>query len=204
MSINNKPTFADALINLISSTFKTYLPVIILVLLGLVGGYFYRNYEVSHSLTISKTSNANGIYNASATSVEDAYFSQQDFAGLLNQARINAGLNPLKDENTLDLLALAHVKDEIARNYYSHTTPDGVTAVQRIDNAFQGNEKLSAEIEDEVCYNNGTQDEFNRFMASPEHKATMMDPRLNYYGAGFIESKYGWCNGHFVMDFIQI
>ena len=50
MSINNKPTFADALINLISSTFKTYLPVIILVLIGIIGGVFYRNYEANRSL----------------------------------------------------------------------------------------------------------------------------------------------------------
>jgi uncharacterized protein YkwD len=55
---------------------------------------------------------------------------QQVFA-LVNQARAQAGCKPLTDDPRLDTAAQQHSDDMANRNYFSHTTPEGVTFDKR-------------------------------------------------------------------------
>lgn len=50
---------------------------------------------------------------------------------LANDARADAGCDPLHSDSRLDAAALAHSEDMIARDYFSHTTPDGVSPWDR-------------------------------------------------------------------------
>ena len=50
---------------------------------------------------------------------------------LANDARADAGCDPLHSDPRLDAAALAHSEDMIARDYFSHTTPDGVSPWDR-------------------------------------------------------------------------
>ena len=44
-------------------------------------------------------------------------------------------LNPLKNNKRLSEVALAHSRDMVARNFFSHYNPDGEGPVQRVRNA---------------------------------------------------------------------
>jgi uncharacterized protein YkwD len=50
---------------------------------------------------------------------------------LVNTARADAGCGPVHADPRLDSAALAHSEDMIARDYFSHTTPDGVSPWDR-------------------------------------------------------------------------
>jgi uncharacterized protein YkwD len=54
---------------------------------------------------------------------------------LVNTARATAGCDPVHEDPRLDAAALAHSEDEIARDYFSHTTPDGVSPWDRAEAA---------------------------------------------------------------------
>ena len=53
----------------------------------------------------------------------------------INIERRNAGVGELSMNNTLVTIALSHSKDMHNRNYFSHTTPEGVTFPQRLQGA---------------------------------------------------------------------
>ena len=50
---------------------------------------------------------------------------------LVNDARAEAGCDPLHSDPRLDAAALAHSEDMIVRDYFSHVTPDGVSPWDR-------------------------------------------------------------------------
>jgi uncharacterized protein YkwD len=50
---------------------------------------------------------------------------------LVNAARADAGCGPVRRDPRLDDASLAHSEDMIARDYFSHTTPDGVSPWDR-------------------------------------------------------------------------
>jgi uncharacterized protein YkwD len=50
---------------------------------------------------------------------------------LVNAARADAGCGPVHTDPRLDAAALAHSQDMIARDYFSHTTPDGISPWDR-------------------------------------------------------------------------
>ena len=54
---------------------------------------------------------------------------------LINEERTKLGLNPLSYDPALAVIAEAHTKDMIARNYFSHNSPEGTTAIDRGNNA---------------------------------------------------------------------
>jgi uncharacterized protein YkwD len=50
----------------------------------------------------------------------------------MNAERAASGVAPLSADATLHQLAQAHASDMVARGYFSHTSPDGVTFQQRV------------------------------------------------------------------------
>ena len=50
---------------------------------------------------------------------------------LVNEARSAEGLEPLEREDELTQAALAHARDMLARNYFAHESPGGVTVLDR-------------------------------------------------------------------------
>ena len=54
---------------------------------------------------------------------------------LVNQARAQAGCRPLEVDDRLVAAANGHSSDMAARHYFAHTTPEGVTFDERIEQA---------------------------------------------------------------------
>ena len=188
MSINNKPTFADALINLISSTFKTYLPVIILVLIGIIGGVFYRNYEANRSLQRNRQ--------LSATISNPDLFNSDQFNGWMFAERINNHVRLSFDNKKLDILAQSEAEYLKANS----NIPDSTSTQQKIIQAV-GPVLYYGQDHDTICSYTTNADEELRFKNNKVLYSNMIDYNINAYGVGYVAPDKGSCNGYFVIDF---
>ena len=107
----------------------------------------------------------------------------------VNQLRLNAGLPPLAEDATLDALASSRSADMAARNYFSHTTPEGTTIfnlIQQIGLSYQ----LAGE---NLAYNYGGERDavsiaLNGFVNSPPHLANLMNAQYSGIGVGTAQS----------------
>lgn len=91
---------------------------------------------------------------------------------LVNNERISAGLKPLSLNPQLDKSGQAKCDDMVARNYWSHNTPDGLEPWTFIEaenvNYYKAGENLAYGSAD-------AQAVVNNWMLSPEHRANILD-----------------------------
>ena len=102
-----------------------------------------------------------------------------------NQQRTTNGLNALKINTTLNQAAQAKANDMVARNYWTHNTPDGVEPWAFFDNAgyayFRAGENLA--------YGFMTSgDTVNAWMNSPSHRENLLNSSFQEVGFGFANS----------------
>jgi len=112
---------------------------------------------------------------------------QQVFA-LVNQARAQAGCNPLTDDPRLDQAALQHSDDMSSRNYFSHTTPEGVTFDQRETAAgypSPGGENIAQGYTSAQAVMNG-------WMNSAGHRANILNCGFVAIGIGVDTAGWYW------------
>jgi uncharacterized protein YkwD len=100
-----------------------------------------------------------------------------------NVNRAAAGLAPLFVDPTLTAVASERANDMASRNYFSHTSPSGVTAFGIMDRYGMGN-VLAAE---NIARNNYPDSQsagtaFTGFMNSPGHRRNILDPALTRVG----------------------
>ncbi|MEU7823398.1 sigma-70 family RNA polymerase sigma factor [Catellatospora sp. NPDC049133] len=99
---------------------------------------------------------------------------------LVNQARKSAGCGALRAEPKLDKAARLHSADMVKRNYFSHTTPDGVSPWDRAKAA--GYDQPSAE---NIAAGNATaKATMQQWMNSPGHKANILNCSYKAMGVG--------------------
>ncbi|WP_144118640.1 sigma-70 family RNA polymerase sigma factor [Catellatospora sichuanensis] len=99
---------------------------------------------------------------------------------LVNQARKSAGCGALRAEPKLDKASRLHSADMAKRNYFSHTTPDGVSPWDRAKAA--GYTQPSAE---NIAAGNATaKATMNQWMNSPGHKANILNCSYKAMGVG--------------------
>ncbi|MEV0455043.1 sigma-70 family RNA polymerase sigma factor [Catellatospora methionotrophica] len=99
---------------------------------------------------------------------------------LVNQARKSAGCGALRAEPKLDKASRLHSADMVKRDYFSHTTPDGVTPWDRAKAA--GYTQPSAE---NIAAGNATaKATMNQWMNSPGHKANILNCSYKAMGVG--------------------
>ena len=99
---------------------------------------------------------------------------QSDFLSILNAERTGLGKNPLTYNASLTTAAYLHSQDMAENNYFSHTSLDGRTFVQRIVAAGYTN-YLS--LGENIAYHSGSADAaqvYSMWKNSPGHYANMM------------------------------
>ncbi|HET9850628.1 MAG TPA: CAP domain-containing protein [Candidatus Saccharimonadales bacterium] len=110
--------------------------------------------------------------------------SANDLLNDTNQDRQAGGDKPLSLNTELARAAQAKAVDMANRDYWSHDTPDGNPPwvfVQAQDYQYQKlGENLATGFSDSLATING-------WMASPEHRANMLDPSFSQVG-------FGWAN----------
>ncbi len=114
-----------------------------------------------------------------------SYSTSMSISGLLsdtNAARSANGVASLKLNSKLDTAAQANADDMVARDYWSHYTPDGNPPWIWVTNQGYAYEKLGQNLATGFSDEQST---INGWMASPEHRANMLDPSFKDVGFGF-------------------
>lgn len=113
---------------------------------------------------------------------------EQAMLNLVNKARADAGLGALQFDAELQKVARIKAKDMVDKNYFSHQSP---TYGSPFDMMRQFG--ISFKTAGENIAGNQTVDAaFKAWMASPGHKANILNGSFNYTGIGIVSgSSYG-------------
>jgi uncharacterized protein YkwD len=109
---------------------------------------------------------------------------------LANEARRRQGLPPLSGDQALAEAARRHSNDMLARGFFSHVNPDGLSASQRLPRGYaqvlrQSGENIwmgSGQNLRDPRYLAGTI--MSSLMASPGHRQNLLDPQYTHLGVG--------------------
>ena len=106
---------------------------------------------------------------------------------LLNGARVNNGMAPLQQHSTLVSLARWRSSDMLAKDYFSHTIAGCGCLVYAYYDSNGLNYVWGGE---NIGWNSGLDDSYSpvrvheRFMASPGHRANVLNPAFTHGGVG--------------------
>jgi uncharacterized protein YkwD len=116
---------------------------------------------------------------------------------LINQQRASHNCGPLTTDAKLRTVARAHSTDMSARNYFSHTSPDGVTFAVRIRST--GYTLGSAE---NIAWGyRSAADVVNGWMNSPGHRRNILNCAYNRVGVGLAYKSDG--SPYWTQDFVR-
>lgn len=113
---------------------------------------------------------------------------QDQVVALTNGERQDAGCGPLTADASITAAAQGHASDMANRDYFEHTTPEGVTFDQRIRNA--GYSRPGAE---NIAKGASTAEQvMELWMNSPGHRANILNCDLNTIGVGIDRDGFYW------------
>ncbi|MDT7782635.1 MAG: hypothetical protein QOF58_1054 [Pseudonocardiales bacterium] len=99
---------------------------------------------------------------------------------LVNHVRARAGLPRLRYDDRLRVAARKHSRDMARRDFCEHVNPDGVTPAQRMSKAGYPNPGG----ENVARGQSGPHAVMNAWMASPSHRANILNPDFVTIGVG--------------------
>jgi uncharacterized protein YkwD len=107
---------------------------------------------------------------------------------LINRQRAQAGLRPLTLDGTLQSVAQGKSTEMVARDYFDHTNPDGLTASDRVLNSGYVPQGSSYAIGENIAFGTldlGTPAKIvDAWMNSPGHRENILDPAYRQTGIG--------------------
>lgn len=104
---------------------------------------------------------------------------------LVNDERVKAGVQPVSIDPRLVASASAKCADMVARNYWSHNTPEGQVPFELIRKFVPVYKKLG----ESLYYGNTTSRVVvDKWLASPSHKHNMLDGNFSSTGLGLCKS----------------
>lgn len=112
---------------------------------------------------------------------------------LMNASRTREGLLELRRDATLDAVALARARDLVANGYFDHFSPDGESAFLEL--AARG---VRYRLAGENLARNNYPDSrtvgaaFDGLMASPGHRANILEERFSLVGVAVVQSGRMW------------
>lgn len=110
-----------------------------------------------------------------------------------NSQRVQNGANPLKLNDALSVAAQAKANDMIARNYWSHNTPDGKSPWVFIDGVGYKYQKAGENLAYGFLTSSGT---VTGWMNSQSHKDNMLDNAFSEVGFGYANGENYNNNGN--------
>jgi uncharacterized protein YkwD len=107
---------------------------------------------------------------------------------LVNQERTSRGLRPLKSNRHLSQAASRHVRDMVARGYFSHDSMNGASFVDRIRKAGYVRARALPSLGEDLAWGSGTlgtpREIVESWMESPGHRANILNRRFRQAGMG--------------------
>ena len=108
---------------------------------------------------------------------------EEQMLQLVNQERSKAGLNALKADKELVVVARSHSDDMFSRGYFSHISPEGETPFDRIRMAgipfLTAGENLALAQTLKLAHEG--------LMKSPGHRANILNPSYGRLGIGILD-----------------
>jgi uncharacterized protein YkwD len=109
---------------------------------------------------------------------------------LVNGERAQHGLRPVRASSALTRSAQAHSRDMVQRGYFSHVTPSGENARQRVVQSGYARKRGARKVGETIAWGSGergTPAELVRlFMTSAPHRGIVLDPRFRDVGIGLV------------------
>lgn len=131
-------------------------------------------------------------FNKGRTLAYSEGLTQKNLLQSTNQQRSNNKIDNLALNDKLSQAAQAKAEDMVARNYWSHKTPDGKEPWTFIDNTgyryIQAGENLAYGF-------SNTESTLQGWMNSPSHKENLLNPDFTEAGFGFANSNNFQNNG---------
>jgi len=106
----------------------------------------------------------------------------QQVEALVNVERSRAGCGPVSVDAALQRAAQGHSDDMAARDYFSHTSPDGVTFARRIRAAGYDGRAIAENI---AAGQTSAKDVMSSWMASPGHRTNILNCAYRDIGVGY-------------------
>ncbi|OAA86904.1 SafA/ExsA family spore coat assembly protein [Clostridium ljungdahlii] len=117
---------------------------------------------------------------------------------LVNQARVNSGLQPFTANWELSRVARYKSQDMANKGYFDHTSPTYGSPFTMMQNFGI---KFTAAGENIAMGQRTAQDVMNSWMNSPGHRANILNPSFNQIGVGLAKSSNGTC--YWTQQFIK-
>ncbi len=110
---------------------------------------------------------------------------------LINRERARAGVSPLSANADLQEAAQSHSHDMVANDYFDHVSPSGETVLQRIQaSGYIYSQNIGYAVGENIAWgtlNLATPQEIvASWMASPDHKANILDSSYRETGIGVV------------------
>ncbi|MDI3481009.1 MAG: hypothetical protein PWQ97_664 [Tepidanaerobacteraceae bacterium] len=117
------------------------------------------------------------------TSIEGLTADEQKMLDLINAERQKAGVDPLKIDMKLVEISRKKSQDMIDKNYFGHTsptygTPFDALKANGVNYQYAGENLAGAPTVEEA---------HKALMASPGHRANILNPNYNYVGIGIVD-----------------
>lgn len=132
-----------------------------------------------------------------AASLYSSAITPNNIISLTNSSRTSLSLTQLVENYRLDASAQAKAEDMLAHQYFAHTSPDGVTPWSWIKG--QGYYYQNAG-ENLAVYFTQAEDVTAGWMASPTHRANIVDTRYTDIGVGVAQGEYNGYPAIFVVQ----
>ena len=111
----------------------------------------------------------------------------------VNAERETYGLLPLTSDQSLNIVAQAHGQDMVARGYFSHVTPEGITLQGRLEEHGLSFNWSGENIQRNVQPLTATVGyAINWFMSSRPHRNNILHDHYNRLGVSVTEGPPGW------------
>jgi uncharacterized protein YkwD len=128
-----------------------------------------------------RTSNNSSTINQPSNPTPAPQPAASGILGYINQVRAENGLSHLTYNSELNSAARAKSQDMLEKNYFSHTSPDGKSDFEFIKSAgytysFAGSNIAKGSFTEKSV--------FDAWMASPGHRANILDSRAREFGYG--------------------
>jgi len=116
---------------------------------------------------------------------------EADLLAQVNRVRGDHHLVPLVRRSDLDRVALAHSSDMAQRGYFSHQSPEGANAVDRLQQHGVTDMRLAAENLGKTTQSDPSAQIVRSWLQSPDHRSNLLAPALNFTGIGIARGADG-------------
>ena len=142
--------------------------------------------------TVDTTFYFNGIANGNEDIPSSSTVQELDFLAILNKARIEKGLTPLKLKYNLCRAARYHSYDMGTQGYFQHDSYDRRSECSALERVSSCQKRLAQFTgrgggENIAGGNESAETTYNQWLNSPGHYANMFSDRYDYIGIGYVK-----------------